>query len=307
MEINSNTFSLSFFISLFLTFNFNILHILNIYIFSFYYIIEAPDLRSILLEPPLYFSLSPFGESSIGNIFQKLANELVWDPEYGEMQIDCIEIMKLQRKNLEEQKQNNGNQISKLFDETTIEKSMRAIVTRQHTLWEESQYKSKFPEESPNIIPTTPPLIVISNNTTTRRAIIDRSESALVQEFTSQSHRKDPLKQQKSKSYNRGVSQLSSFHSINFDEDNGDIDNYNNDTTEKNDDIKPEDNIIPYKKRDNVDVAYIDKENERISLQVQEQVFINTYIHAYIHIYIFHILYSSLIYFILYFLFYQQF
>ena len=36
--------------------------------------------------------------------------------------------------------------------------------------------------------------------------------------------------------------------------------------------MKPEDNIIPYQKKENVDVAYIDRENEKISSQVKKQV-----------------------------------
>lgn len=39
------------------------------------------------------------------------------------------------------------------------------------------------------------------------------------------------------------------------------------------DEIKPEDNIIPYEKRDGVEVSYIVKQNEKISTLVQEQVY----------------------------------
>jgi hypothetical protein len=95
-----------------------------------------------------------------------------------------------------------------------------------------------------------------------RPAIIDRSESQLVAEFTSNSHRRVENNVGSKASKPRGVIRFSSTYQSFSQEDDED----------PTDDVDPEDNILPFQKRDSIEVHFVDKENHRLELLLKEQV-----------------------------------
>lgn len=105
-----------------------------------------------------------------------------------------------------------------------------------------------------------------------KRAIIDRSETQVVQEFTSQSHRKEIVTSKKAYSHRSFTLQkYPTFQSFNLDADESDV--VGECTVDEIEEMPlPEENIIPYSPRADVEVKYIIQENERISKIVREQV-----------------------------------
>jgi hypothetical protein len=163
-----------------------------------------------------------------------------------------------------------------------IEKSMREIVTRQHTLWEQvssahlpslsphssyplfqTQYQSLYPEED-----TAPPAPgSLSMNRSVRKAIIDKAESLVLNEFTSQSHRKEiDLERRTSSKPPLLRSRYSTFQSFSLDPAAVLV------PDSEGDEQLPEDNITPYLARDSVEASYIARENEKVSQILKEQV-----------------------------------
>jgi hypothetical protein len=99
----------------------------------------------------------------------------------------------------------------------------------------------------------------------------------VVQEFTAQSHRKDlSTPPATSTAANRfHLNQFPTFQSFNFDADADTPAAAGEGTAEgqgEGEDISPEENIIPYSPRNDVEVSYIVSENERIAKIVKEQV-----------------------------------
>jgi hypothetical protein len=107
-----------------------------------------------------------------------------------------------------------------------------------------------------------------------QRAIIDHFESQVVQEFTSQSHRKEIVTTKKSSSrHSFDLKKFPTFQSFNLDavDDSSAVHGAEEDDIEDEASL-PEANIIPYSPRADVEVNYIVKENERIAKIVKEQV-----------------------------------
>lgn len=142
-------------------------------------------------------------------------------------------------------------------------------------LSEQDQYQSIFPEDSTSIQDTGTDLVsqkvaMLSPMKLSKKAIIDRAESLVVAEFTSESHRKNNFS--KSKPSSKNLTRFSTFQSFN---DDGDEDE-REDSAHKEE--LPEDHFIPYSTKDNVEISYLLHENTRIAKLIKEQVIIfNSY------------------------------